>query len=83
MAARFATGGATAAASGALGACELTIALVADSRKELRDLLAVAGGTSDFFFSKNQDLKILVAFGTVIFKDGHVIVSLSDIWRAL
>jgi hypothetical protein len=76
VAARFATGGATAAASGALGACELTVALVADSRKELCDLLAVAGGTSDFFFSKNQDLKILVAFGTVIFKDGHAIVSL-------
>jgi hypothetical protein len=77
VAARFATGGATAAASGALGACELTLTLVADGRKELCDLLAVAGGTSDFFFSKNQDLKILVAFGTVIFKDGHAIVSLT------
>jgi hypothetical protein len=49
---------------------------VADSRKELCDLFAVAGGTSDFFLSKNQDLKILVAFRTVIFKDGHVLVSL-------
>jgi hypothetical protein len=76
VAARFAAGGAAAAASRALGACELTIALVADRRKELFDLLAVAGGTSDFFLSKNQDLKILVAFGTVVFKDGHVMVSL-------
>jgi hypothetical protein len=76
LAARFATGGATAAASRALGACERTLTLVADSRKELCDLFAVAGGTSDFFLSKNQDLKILVAFRTVIFKDGHVLVSL-------
>jgi hypothetical protein len=80
VAAGAATGGATAAASGTLRACELTIALVADSGKEFLDLLAVASGTSGFFFSKDQDLKFLVAFGTVIFKDGHVIVSLVKTW---
>jgi len=80
VAARAATGSATAAASGTLRAGKLTIALVADGRKELLELLAVAGGTSDFFFSKNQDLKILVAFGAVIFKDGHVVISLLKIW---
>jgi hypothetical protein len=80
VAAGAATGGATAAASRTLRACELTVALVADRGKELLDLLAVAGGTSDFLFPKDQDLKFLVAFGTVIFKDGHVIVSLLKIW---
>jgi hypothetical protein len=78
VAARLATGGATGAASGALGTCELAIALVADSGKELCDLLTVAGGTNDLFISKRQNLKILVALGTVVLKNGHVIVSLSN-----
>jgi hypothetical protein len=76
VAARAASGSTTAAASGALRTCKLTIALVANGGKEFLDLLAVARGTNDFLFSKDQDLEILVAFGTVIFKNGHVVVSL-------
>ncbi len=48
---------------------------MAESRKELFDLLAVAGRTTDLLVSKDQDLKILVAFHTVIFEDGHLVVS--------
>jgi len=45
------------------------------SREKLFDLLAVAGGASDFLISKDQDLEILVTFHTVIFKDRHFVVS--------
>ncbi len=48
---------------------------MAKSRKKLFDLLAVAGGTSDFLASKDQDLKILVALHTVIFEDRHLVIS--------
>jgi len=49
---------------------------VAESREKFLDLLAVAGRTGNFLVSKDQDLKILVAFHTVIFEDGHLLVSL-------
>jgi hypothetical protein len=75
VAARAASGSTTAAASRALRTCKLAIALVANGGKEFLDLRAVTRGTNDFVFSKNQDLEILVAFGTVIFKNGHVAVS--------
>lgn len=48
---------------------------MAETRKKLLDILGVAGGTSDFLVSKDQDLKILVAFHTVILKDWHILVS--------
>jgi hypothetical protein len=48
---------------------------VAKRRKKLLDLLAVAGGTSDFLVSQDQDLEIVVAFHTVIFEDRHFVVS--------
>ena len=51
---------------------------MAERRKKLFDLLAVAGRTSDFLVSKDQDLKFPVAFHTVIFEDGHLIVSLQQ-----
>jgi hypothetical protein len=53
---------------------------VAESRKELFDLLAVAGGTSGFVVSKDQELKFLVALHTVIFKYGHNTVDSSQIF---
>lgn len=49
---------------------------MAESREELFDLLAVAGGTGDFLVSKDQDLEFVVALCAVIFEDGHLIVSL-------
>jgi hypothetical protein len=49
---------------------------VAKSRKKLFNLLAVAGRTSNFLVSKDQNLKILVTFHTVIFEDRHFVVSL-------
>ena len=49
---------------------------MAESREKFLDLLAVAGRTGNFLVSKDQDLKILVAFHTVIFEDGHLLVSL-------
>jgi hypothetical protein len=48
---------------------------VAESGEEFLDLFTVAGGTSDFLVSKNQDLKIIVAFRTVILKYGHLMIS--------
>jgi len=48
---------------------------VAERRKKLFDLLAVAGGTGNFLVSKDQDLEFLVALHTVVFEDGHLIVS--------
>jgi hypothetical protein len=48
---------------------------VAAGGEKLFDLLAVTGGAGDFFVSKDQDFKVLVAFCTVIFKNGHIFVS--------
>ena len=48
---------------------------MAERRKKLFDLLAVAGGTGNFLVSKDQDLEFLVALHTVVFKDRHLIVS--------
>jgi hypothetical protein len=44
---------------------------VAEGGEELFDLGPVTGGAGDFFVTEDQDLKILVAFHAVIFKDGH------------
>ena len=54
-----------------LGARELTIALVAESGEKLGNLLAVASRAGDFLVSEDQDLKFLVAFLTVVFKNRH------------
>jgi hypothetical protein len=48
---------------------------VAERREELFDLLPVAGGTSDFFVSKDEELKFLVALHTMIFKYWHSVIS--------
>jgi hypothetical protein len=48
---------------------------VAETGKKLLDLLAVTRWTRDFLVSKDQDLKILFAFHTVIFEDGHFLLS--------
>jgi hypothetical protein len=48
---------------------------VAESREKFLDLLALARRTGDFLVSKDQDLKILIAFHTVILEDGHLVVS--------
>jgi hypothetical protein len=44
---------------------------VATGREKLFDFLAVTGGAGDFFVSKDQDFKVLVAFRTVILENGH------------
>ena len=43
--------------------------------EKLFDLLAVAGRADDFLVSKDQDLKFLVAFRTVILKYRHFLSS--------
>jgi len=48
---------------------------VAETGKKLFDLLAVAGGTSDFLVSKDQNFKIPVALYAVILEDRHCVVS--------
>lgn len=49
---------------------------MAERRKKLLDLLAIAGRTSGFLVSENQDLKIRVAFHTMIFENRHFMISL-------
>jgi hypothetical protein len=44
---------------------------VAEGGKEFFDPGAVAGGACDLLIAEDQDLKVLVAFHTVIFKDRH------------
>jgi hypothetical protein len=52
---------------------------VAETRKKFFHLLAVAGGTSDFLVSKDQNFEIVVALHTVIFEDRHLVVSPSNV----
>jgi hypothetical protein len=44
---------------------------MAEGGEELFNLGAVTGWTSDFLVTEDQDLKVLVAFHAVIFKDRH------------
>ena len=44
---------------------------MAEGGEELFDLGAVTYGAGDFLVAEDQDLKVLVAFHAVIFKDGH------------
>jgi hypothetical protein len=44
---------------------------VAEGGEEPFDLGRVTGGTADLLITINQNLKVLIAFHAVIFKDGH------------
>lgn len=44
---------------------------MAENRKKPLDVGAFARGTRHFLVTQDQDLKVLVALHTMIFKDGH------------
>jgi hypothetical protein len=63
--------GAARPAGGPLRAGKSFLALVAEGGEELFDLGPLAGRTAHLLITEDQDLKILIALHTMIFKDGH------------
>ena len=53
---------------------------MAHSGEKLFDLFAVTVRTGDFLVPKDKDLKILVAFCTLVLEDRHMTVS-SNAWN--